>query len=187
MVTFLASCLIIWTILHEWWSQACWLKDVMLSSSFWKNVWPFISAHTAASCQVLLKLANMCLRWRFSKIVKCIFIIWLLSPFIKGRGPSFEKRLIFFKEGCFVSLVEIVLVVLKMILFKVVNWMYFHYVAIITHWTLVHWFWRIFSQVTIISPSKKSPSNFIPLTQRYFVPSLVELDWTIEKLAWVSF
>ena len=62
-----------------------------------------------ALCQVWLKLVQ--LFWRFCQ---CILLFRNYLSLKKGRGPSFDKTLIRFTQGCFVpSLVEIGPVVWK--------------------------------------------------------------------------
>ena len=87
-------------------------------------------------------------------------IIVKLSPLGKGRGPSFQQPWIPFTQGCFApSLVEIGSVVLEKKIFE---------------------FRQCIFTISLLSPLGEGwcPSfeqTWIPFTQGYFVPSLVEI------------
>ena len=79
-------------------------------------------------CHVWLRLVQRFWR-RFSKVVYKFSICCYYLPLEKGQGPPFEINLIPLTQGCSVtSLIEIGAVVLE----KLSDSMYFHFVAIIS-------------------------------------------------------
>ena len=102
--------------------------------------------------------------WNGRVVLKTIFqvrqSISLLSPLLKGRGPSFGQTWIPFTQGCFVpSFVEISLVILEKWSSKVCQCIF---------------------AISLLSPlgNRKDPSfeqKWIPLTQGFFVPKLLDI------------
>ena len=88
------------------------------------TAWPFIWTNMISlqGCFVpsLLEISPVVLKRKIYKVCQCKFPFSQLSPFGKGRGPSFEHNWIPIIQGCFMpSLVEIGPLFLKRKIFKV--------------------------------------------------------------------
>ena len=79
----------------------------------WKRMWTFIwinlnPLHQTMLCAILVEIGVWFWRRILFKFVNIFFLFPYYLPLQKGHGPSFEKILIPFTQGCFVSsLVEI--------------------------------------------------------------------------------
>ena len=90
---------------------------ITLRIFFWElNGWtwvPFTQRYIAPS---LVELGSVLLEKKIFKLPQCIFTIWLLFPFNKGHGPSFQQTWIVFTKKCFIHVfikVELDSVILK--------------------------------------------------------------------------
>ena len=137
----------------------------------WKRAWPLIEQTwfpITQGCFVpsFVEIGPVVLKKKIFEVRRCIFAISLLSPLGNGRGPSYEHTWIPITQECFVlSLVKIGPVILENTIFKVCQCIF---------------------PISFLSPLGKvrGPSieqTWIPITQRCFVPSFVEIGPVVLK------
>ena len=130
-------------------------------SFIWTTWIPFTQGCFVPS---LVEIGSVVLEKKIFEFCQCIFTISLLPPLGEGWGPSFKQTWIPFTQGYFVpSLVKIGPEILEKKIFKSCQFIFIN---------------------SRLSPlwGGRGPSfeqTWIPFTQGYFVPSLVEIGSVI--------